>query len=175
MCSAGSQLAQDRHKVQLYQEWKSARFNVLDGVLDRKGFLFMTNKWVRSKFLTVLSCQLFDIVYISVSWLMSGASNCTPLLFEDCGIWHVTMVTKKWGSVPEFLFTNLTETGFQWARSLTAASILIIMDMWISQQKYAKLLALKLEPTLTSKTGGSCTLTSIISFTYIHLNDDEEK
>jgi len=25
------------------------------------------NKWVRSKFLTVLSCQLFDIVYISVS------------------------------------------------------------------------------------------------------------
>ena len=25
------------------------------------------NKWVQSKFLTVLSCQLFDLVYISVS------------------------------------------------------------------------------------------------------------
>ena len=30
----------------------------LDGVLD---------EWVQSKFLTVLSCQLFDLVYISVS------------------------------------------------------------------------------------------------------------
>ena len=59
------------------------------------------NKCVRSKFLTVLSCQLFDIVYISVSWLMSGASNSTPVLFEDCEIWHVTMVTKN-----EVLFLN---------------------------------------------------------------------
>ena len=73
---------------------------------------------------------------------MSGASNSTPVLFEDCEIWHVTMVTEN-KVVPEFLFTNLTETGSQLARSLTAASILIITDMRISLQKYVKHLALK--------------------------------
>ena len=32
---------------------------------------------------------------------MGGASNSTPVLFEDCEIWHVTMVTKN-----EVLFLN---------------------------------------------------------------------
>ena len=42
VCSAGSQLAQDSSG---YQEWKSARcwMELMDGVLDRKGSLFMTN------------------------------------------------------------------------------------------------------------------------------------
>ena len=54
MGSAGSQLAQDRSESQL-------------GVgrsFGQEGFS-LHDKWVRSKFLIVLSCQLFDIVYIS--------------------------------------------------------------------------------------------------------------
>ena len=97
-CSAGSQLAHAQGTVMSEVKVSSA----LDGVLDMKGSLFMTSGCDRS-FLTVLSCQLFDTVYISVSWLMSGASNSMPVQFEDCGkLWHVTMVTKS-----EVLFLNL--------------------------------------------------------------------
>ena len=100
MCSDGSQLAQAQGTVISGVEVSS----VLDGVdgwsFGQEGFS-LHDKWVRSKFLTVLSCQLFYIVYISVSCLMSGASNSTPVLFEDCRIWHVTMVTKN-----EVLFLN---------------------------------------------------------------------
>ena len=66
MCAAGFQLAQAQGTVISGVEVNS----VLDGVdgwsFGQEGFS-LHEKWVRSKFLTVLSCQLFDIVYISVS------------------------------------------------------------------------------------------------------------
>ena len=75
----------------------------LDGVLDRKDSLFITNGCNRNH----------------------GNNHGYVTMARNHG-------NKKWGSVPEFLFTNLTKTGSQWAGSPTAASILIIMDMRIS-------------------------------------------
>jgi len=73
VCFAGSQLAQAQGTVISGVEVSS----VLDGVdgwsFGQEGFS-LHDKWVRSKEIIVLSYQMFDIVYIGVSFFLNYSS-----------------------------------------------------------------------------------------------------